>query len=94
MSVRGLNWSPWAGFLLSTVAFLSYPFVFERWPFTRDFPWANLLLFGLAAVLLESLRSRAYLNARVIDSVAGKTHSVAEYIHRRCAHAPSRSSTD
>ena len=38
--------------MLSVIAFLSYPFVFVRWPVTRDFPWANLLLFGIAAVLL------------------------------------------
>jgi peroxiredoxin Q/BCP len=34
------------------VAFLSYPLVFERWPVTRDFPWATLLLFALCALLL------------------------------------------
>ena len=38
--------------MLSVIAFLSYPFVFVRWPVTRDFPWANLLLFGIAAVFL------------------------------------------
>ena len=52
MSTRGVNWPLWSGFLLSPVAFLSFPFLFERWPVTRDFPWANLLLFGVAAVLL------------------------------------------
>jgi len=52
MFPRALNWRPWSGFFLSLIAFLSYPFVFERWPVTRDFPWANLLLFGLAALLL------------------------------------------
>ena len=40
------------GFLLSVVALLTYPFVFVSWPLTRDFPWANLLLFGIAVVLL------------------------------------------
>lgn len=52
MNVRKFNWSIWVGFLLSVVAFLSYPFVFVWFPVTRDFPWANLLLFALAAVLL------------------------------------------
>jgi peroxiredoxin len=52
MSKRGPNWPLWSGFLLSPIAFLSYPFVFERWPITRDVPWVNLLLFGFAAVLL------------------------------------------
>jgi hypothetical protein len=52
MKMRRFNWPLWAGFLLSVVAFVSYPFVFARWPITRDFPWANLLLFGIAAILL------------------------------------------
>jgi hypothetical protein len=33
-------------------AFFSYPFVFAMFPVTRDFPWANLLFFGVAAGLL------------------------------------------
>ena len=52
MSTRGLNWSLWPGFLLSAVAFLTYPLLFERWPITRDFPWVNLALFGASALLL------------------------------------------
>src|ERR1700730_9235815 len=52
MKIRKFNWQIWAAFLLSVIAFLSYPFVFVRWPVTRDFPWANLLLFGIAAVLM------------------------------------------
>lgn len=47
-----MNWPLWAGFVLSPIAVLSYPFVFERWPVTRDFPWVNLLLFGASALLL------------------------------------------
>jgi peroxiredoxin len=42
------------------VAFLSYPFVFERWPVTRDLPWANLLLFGVAALLVAVGLRRAF----------------------------------
>ena len=52
MPGRGVNWALWSGFLLSPVAFLSYPLVFERWPVTRDFPWANLLLFAVSGLLL------------------------------------------
>jgi hypothetical protein len=52
MKVQRLNWQIWAGFLLSLIAFLSYFLVFVWFPVTRDFPWANLLLFGIAAVLL------------------------------------------
>jgi hypothetical protein len=52
MQVRKFNWALWAGFLLSLAAFLSYFFVFVWFPTTRDFPWANLLLFAGAIVLL------------------------------------------
>ena len=52
MMIQRFNWQIWAGFLLSVIAFLSYPFIFVRFPVTRDFPWANLLLFGIAATLL------------------------------------------
>src|SRR5436190_3422332 len=60
MSTRGLNWPLWSGLFLSPIAFLSYPFVFERWPVTRDFPWVNLLLFGLTALLLVTGLRRAF----------------------------------
>lgn len=65
MSTRGLNWPLWSGFLLSPIAFLSYPFVFERWPVTRDFPWVNLLLFGLTALLLVTGLRRAFAPGRM-----------------------------
>ena len=52
MKIQRFNWPIWAGLLLSIIALLSYPFIFVRWPVTRDFPWTNLLLFGTAAVLL------------------------------------------
>ena len=52
MPRRGVNWALWSGFLLSPVAFLSYPLLFERWPITRDVPWVNLLLFALCGLLL------------------------------------------
>lgn len=52
MKMQRINWPIWAGFLLSLIALLSYPFVFVNWPATRDFPWANLLLFGVAVMLL------------------------------------------
>lgn len=65
MNVRKFNWQIWAGFLLSVIAFLSYPFVFVWFPVTRDFPWANLLLFALAAVLLLVGVRRAFAPDRV-----------------------------
>ena len=52
MNVRRFNWPLWLGFLLSVVTFFSYFAVFVWFPITRDFPWANLLLFLVAVVLL------------------------------------------
>lgn len=52
MDIRKFNWHIWAGFLLSIVAFLSYFFFFVTFPITRDFPWANLILFIIAGALL------------------------------------------
>ena len=60
MKTQRFNWPIWAGFLLSLIAFLSYPFVFVWFPVTRDFPWANLLLFALAAALLVVGVRRAF----------------------------------
>src|SRR6266853_6304941 len=52
MKIQKFNWPIWSGLLLSVFALLSYPFVFVRWPVTRDFPWATFLIFAGAAVLL------------------------------------------
>ena len=60
MKLRKFNWPIWAGFLLTIIAFLSYPFIFVWLPVTRDFPWANLLLFACAAVLLVFGVRRAF----------------------------------
>ena len=60
MKLPKFNWTLWAGFLLSVVAFLSYFFVFVWFPITRDFPWANLLLFALAVALLVIGVRRAF----------------------------------
>jgi hypothetical protein len=71
MNARRLNWPIWVGFLLSLVALLTYPFVFVNWPVTRDFPWANLLLFGIAAVLLFVGVRRAFsADRRRISKIA------------------------
>jgi len=64
MNIRNLNWPIWAGFLLSLIAFLSYFFVFVWFPVTRDFPWANLVLFALAASLLLVGLRRAFAPGR------------------------------
>src|SRR5260370_26218568 len=64
MKLQRLNWPIWAGFLLSITALFTYPFVFVRWPVTRDFPWANLVLFGIALVLLFVGVRRAFVPER------------------------------
>lgn len=52
MTIRRLNWPLWVGFVLTIAAFLTYFFVFVQFPVTRDFPWANLLIFLIAAVFI------------------------------------------
>jgi len=64
MKIPRLNWPLWAGFLLSLFAFISYPFVFVWFPVTRDFPWANLLLFAVAASLVLLGIRRAFAHDR------------------------------
>ena len=48
---RNWNWPLWVGFVVAVGGLFSYEF-FARFPITRDFPWANLLLFGIGAALL------------------------------------------
>ena len=48
---RSWNWSLWIGFFFVLAGFLSYTF-FARFPITRDFPWANFLLFGVGGIFL------------------------------------------
>ena len=54
------NWQIWAGFLLTFAASLAFPFLFIRWPVTRDFPWATIALYVVAAVLLVIGVKRAF----------------------------------
>jgi uncharacterized membrane protein len=49
---RRFNWPLWSGFALSLVAFVTYFALFVQFPITRDFPWATLILFAIAIVLL------------------------------------------
>jgi hypothetical protein len=48
---RKWNWPLWIGFVVATGGLFSYEF-FARFPATRDFPWASLLLFSIGAALL------------------------------------------
>jgi hypothetical protein len=56
------SWNPrlWMGFALVLVGIASYPFFFVRFPVTRDFPWANLILLALATFLLITGLRRAF----------------------------------
>jgi hypothetical protein len=56
---RRWNWMLWIGFLVVVLALLSYEF-FVRFPISRDFPWANLLLFAIGGILLLRGLVRAY----------------------------------
>ena len=49
---RKRNWPIWAGFVIVLAGFFSYTFFFAKFPITRDFPWANLLLFCVGGILL------------------------------------------
>jgi hypothetical protein len=62
------------GFLLSFLAFLSYPFLFANFPVTRDFPWANFLLFGTAAGFLfvgcrRAFGGRLLLRGKIVSTI-------------------------
>ena len=61
---KNWNWSLWIGFLFALAGFLSYTF-FAQFPITRDFPWANLLLFAVGGILLVLGLFRAFGKARV-----------------------------
>jgi len=68
--MKRLNWQIWAGFLLSLVAVFSYPFVFVQWAITREFPWANLVLFAIAFVLLFLGLRRAFKpDKRIVSKI-------------------------
>jgi hypothetical protein len=56
------SWNPmiWAGFALVLAGIISYPTFFIRFPATRDFPWANLLLLTVAAAMLAAGVWRAF----------------------------------
>ena len=48
---RSWNLPIWGGFVVVVAGLFSYEF-FARFPITRDFPWANFLLFGIGIALL------------------------------------------
>ena len=64
MNIKRINWPLWTGFLLTLAAFLTYFFIFVWFPFTRDFPWANLVMFVIAGVLLFMGLRRGFASDR------------------------------
>src|ERR1044071_6008534 len=66
--MRKLNWPIWLGLLLSIFAFFSYPLIFVNWATTRDFPWANFILFAIADVLIVIGVRRAFRPGRRVIS--------------------------
>jgi AhpC/TSA family len=56
---RQWNWPIWVGFIVAVGGLFSYEW-FAQFPITRDFPWANLLLFGIGNVLLLTGLFRAF----------------------------------
>src|SRR6266705_2927362 len=62
---RCWNLSLWAGFLLVVAGVLSDIPIFALFPITRDFPWANLLLFLAGGILLGVGLVRAFGQPRV-----------------------------
>ncbi len=61
---RKWNWPIWVGFVVAVAGLFSYEF-FAQFPITRDFPWANFLLFGVGAALLIVGLFRAFGRSQV-----------------------------
>jgi len=69
---RSWNWLLWAGFAVALFAAFSYVPLFMRFPVTRDFPWANVLLFVAAGGLLGAGLRRAFAQpGRYRGKIAG-----------------------
>jgi len=78
MNIKRLNWPLWVGFVLTLGAFMTYFFIFVWFPVTRDFPWANLLMFLIAAVLLFMGLRRGFapdrthpVRSKIVTSIVG-----------------------
>ena len=75
--MRRLNWPIWLGLLLSFFAFFSYPFIFVNWATTRDFPWANLIIFAIAEVFIVIGVKRAFApQRRILSKIVGVVGAV------------------
>lgn len=75
--MRKLNWPIWLGLLLSFFAFFSYPFIFVNWATTRDFPWANFIIFAIADIFMAIGVKRAFTpGRRVLSKIVGAAGAV------------------
>ena len=61
---RKRNWPIWVGFVIAVSGLFSYA-LFAQYPITRDFPWANLLLFAIGGALLSVGLFRAFGRPKV-----------------------------
>ena len=66
------NWPLWVGFVVAVGGLFSYQF-FIQFPSTRDFPWANLLLFAIGAALLLFGLFRAFGRPQLYRGKIGGT---------------------
>lgn len=78
MTARRFNWPLWVGFVLTLAAFLTYFAVFVWFPVTRDFPWANLVIFLIAGFLVVLGLRRGFASDRphptrskIVSSIVG-----------------------
>lgn len=72
------SWNPniWLGLVIVFLGMLSYPLFFARFPGTRDFPWANLLIIALALLLLSrgvvrAFRQPDFYRGKIFGSILG-----------------------
>jgi hypothetical protein len=79
--LRNWNWLVWSGFAAALLAAFSYIPFFSRFPATRDFPWANLLLFLAAGCMLGIGVYRAFAHSsRYRGKISGIILSVLSLV--------------
>jgi len=71
---RRWNIRLWLGFIIIFIGAASYIPLFAQFPITRDFPWANLLLFAaggflLVAGLVRAFRSPEFYRGKVFGPI-------------------------
>ena len=77
---RKWNWLLWIGFIVAVGGLFSYEF-FVRFPNTRDFPWASILLFSIGAALLLVGLFRAFGRPQVYrGKVFGSVFAIIAFL--------------